>query len=394
MRRYKWESWAALLAASTVIACSANGDAGDDFGNGNGGAPADAQTGNVGGTGDPVGGSGGGFFDADTNDARYGADAACGYATIPTEREPGSILLVVDRSASMSRDPNTDDDPDPGDPSKWDLVYDAMQTVIASLPGEIRMGLLLYPKSGAGCDVDTSPMVPIGPVSTTGPAIMTGLGGLPWGDTPTDKALLSAYDHLRGLPGSGNRGAMLITDGAWNCGSNGATIYSMVEEAYTKDGITTFAIGIPGSATDSLSHLSHLGGSDRGPGCNPDLFVFDAAHPFQDNSCGSDKSTCCHYIIDGATFQTDLVAALEEIASQFLTSCVFMVPKDADPSKFDPDLVNVYVDGEIIPQGDDGWSYVGGGTDAIEIHGVTCDELLSGQKDQVEIELGCPTVVK
>lgn len=383
--------WVGLVAA-VLAACSANGSVGTDYGSGDAGTSGGGTAGSGGQTtGGGGGGGSGGVIDPGDGGAAIGPDAGCGYAMIPTEREPGSLLLVVDRSASMDR--NTDDqDTGPGEDSKWDLAQQGVGDVLDQLPGDVSMGLLLYPKSGDGCNVDSTPQVAIAPLNITRAAIKSGMGGLPWGDTPTDKALRNAYDHLKTIPGSGNRGIVLLTDGAWNCGSNDDTVYGLVQTAYQVDGILTFAIGIPGAADGALSHMAWLGGGANSATCNgkkPDYM-----HPFQREDCEAVGDECCHHVIGGNSYVSDLTAALSEVASRFLTSCVFMVPKD-DPATFDPNLVNVFVDGEIIPQNpDDGWTYVGGGTDALEIHGTTCEELLNGQADKVEIQLGCATYVK
>lgn len=379
------------LIALVLAACSANGTVGEEYGSGDGGSAGNGTGGYGAGASSGTGGTGG-VIDPNDGDAAIGPEAGCGYAMIPTEREPGSLLLVVDRSASMDRNPD-DQDTQFGEDSKWDLAEQGVSAVLDQLPDDVSIGLLLYPKSGDGCNVDDTPQVQIAPLGITRAAIKTGMGGLPWGDTPTDKALMSAYDHLQTIPGSGNRGIVLVTDGAWNCGSNDNTVYGLVEDAYVNKGIMTFAIGIPGAADGALSHMAWLGGGAKSPTCNG--IAPDYMHPFQREDCEVVNSAdCCHHVIDSGSYVADLTAALSEVASRFLTSCVFMVPKD-DPSKFDPNLVNVFIDGEIIPQNPDvGWTYVGGGTDALEIHGVTCEELLTGQADTVEIQLGCATYVK
>ncbi|MFW5741569.1 MAG: vWA domain-containing protein [Myxococcota bacterium] len=396
MLRNKRVRIAAGLALWALAACSANGSVGQDLGSGeagaSGGGAGGAGAGAPGGN-DPGGSGGSGGVIDPQHDAGINPDAGCGYAMIPTEREPGSLLMVVDRSGSM--DKNTkDEDTGPGEDSKWDLAKQAVGTVLDQLPDDVNMGLLLYPASGAGCDVDASPQVGIAALGITRGAIKTAMGGLPWGDTPTDKALLSAYEHLETIPGSGMRGIVLLTDGQWNCGAQNDTVFAYVEDAYVAKGIRTYAIGIPGAAEGSLSHMASIGGGARKPDCNGD--EKDYWHPLQSTDCGStsDPDDCCHYEIDSGSYVSELSAALSEVASKFLTSCVFVVPKD-DPATFDPNLVNVYVDGELIPQNpNDGWTYVGGGTDALEIHGTTCEELLNGEADKVEIQLGCATYVK
>jgi len=384
MRRTNAKTMLSLVTA--LAACSANGSVGEDYGGTGGGSVAGA------GGGSPEGGMS--VIDASHGGASIGPEAGCGYALIPTEREPGSLLMVVDRSASMNETPDGKSDPYPDGPTKWDYAGQVVSAVLDDLPDDVEMGLLLYPSSSDGCESDPSPQVGIGPLSVTRFAIKSAMSGGPWGNTPTDKALTAAYAHLQSIADGGNRGVVLITDGAWNCGAQDGSIYAMVEDAYANQGIRTFAVGIPGSAEGSLSHVALVGGGAKGPDCNgaePDPW-----HPLQSPDCGNtlvSTQPCCHYVVDSSTYVADLTAALTEVASKFLTSCVFQVPK-GDPGKFDPNLVNVYVDGTLLKQNaPDGWTYVGGGTDALEIHGTTCADLLSGAAEKVEIQLGCATVV-
>ena len=246
---------------------------------------------------------------------------------------------------------------------------------------------------GGNCGEPSSAKVGIDTLDKTRPSLLGIVGGSTTGGvTPTQPSLELAYGIMQNISGSGRKSVLLVTDGAWNQCSDDQAIYDNAEKNWNDYQIATIAVGIPGSANGNLSHLTHVGGADRVAGCNGE--APDSWHPFNSPDCESKNEPCCHYEIGAGAVQSDLVTALKEIASKYLTSCVFKVPKGDDPSKFDPNYVNVYVDGELICSGPDGWGYVGGGNDAIEIYGDLCDQLLTGQKEKVEIVLGCKTVVK
>jgi hypothetical protein len=362
--------------SASFVACSAAGD------------PRALATGGEGGSGGAGGGGGGEVGGAGPVDAGpLTPDASCGHTKIPAVRAPGQVLLVLDRSFSMNEDPDGEYPPKFGELSKWDHTKKVLKTVLGGLPDEMRMGLLLYPTSNDGCAVDPAPQVSIAPLGQTRSLILTYLTS-PSGETPTEGALAAAYAHIGALGGSGKKGVVLITDGAWNCGSDDGAVHASVEAARSgPKAVLTFAVGVPGSSPDGLSKLAYEGGTAKSSSC-----VLD---------CGSspeNQAQCCHHVTNATTFEEDLETALGEIASRITTSCVFAVPKGEDPAKFDPGLVNLVLteDGEppaFVPQGlYDGWSWVGGGTDAVEVSGSACDAIAQGAS--VEIMLGCPSVMK
>ena len=375
--------------AATHGACSAGGGA-----DGDGGAGASSSSGS-GGSHSSSGTGGetlvGGFT---AGGGSTGDGGGCGYAEFPTERDPGMLLLVYDQSCSMVECPDGSTEGCAACPtsSKWELAQAGMQAVLQDLPDELRMGLILYPSGGGlGCNVASSPDVAPAPLSSTRQPILDALNITPdGGGTPTFAGLQLGYQTLAQLSDTGNKAVLLVTDGAWNCG--GLEVSNMIFDAatlaYDNHGFKTFVVGIQ-EPSALLSHLAHVGGTDRVVGCNPDYATLQ--NPLVP-TCESSPDTCCNYTI-GQDVTTELVAALEAIASQLLDSCVFPVPKGTDPSQFDPSLVNVYVDGELVyPDDQQGWGYLEGGTDFIEIYGALCDELLAGTKDEVVIQLGCPTV--
>jgi hypothetical protein len=362
--------------SASFIACSAAGD------------PRARATGGEGGLGGGGGGGGevGGAGPVDAGPLT--PDASCGHTKIAAVRAPGQVLLVVDRSFSMNEDTDGEYPPKFGEQSKWEHAKKALGTVLSGLPDEMRMGLLLYPTSNDGCAVAPAPQVSIAPLGQTRSLILTYLASAS-GDTPTEGALAAAYAHVGALGGAGKRGVVLITDGAWNCGSDDGAVYASAEAARSgPKAVLTFAVGAPGSSPDGLSKLAHEGGTAKSPSCVLDC----AASP-------ETQAQCCHHMTNAATFEEDLEAALGEIVSSVWTSCVFAVPKGEDPAQFDPGLVNLVLAEEgkapaFVPQGPyDGWSWVGGGTDAVEVRGPACDAIAKGAAS-VQIMLGCPSVMK
>ncbi|UQA57549.1 hypothetical protein [Polyangium aurulentum] len=368
---------AVFAFSASFVACSAASDprarvTGVEDGSSGSGGHGGAGGGEVGGSGPGDGGP------IDPN-------ASCGYAKIPTSREPASLLLVIDRSFSMNEDADGEYPPKFGEKSKWDLTQEALKGALGGLPDDMRMGLLLYPTSSDGCASDAEPQVAIAPLGQTRQVILSYFA-TPWGDTPTEDALAAAYAHAGALGGVGKKGVVLVTDGAWNCGSDEGAVYTSAKAALNgPKSVLTFAVGVPGSSPEGLSKLAQAGGTERVQNCLVD--------------CGGSaqaENQCCHHACGAATFGEDLATALDDIASTFLKSCVFQVPKGDDPEKFDPDHVNVVLTEEdeapaFVPRGAfEGWSWVGG--DAVEVRGSYCDTILAQKDAKVEIMLGCPSV--
>lgn len=425
------------LVLATATGCSAR--SGDRTGGGPGtdGGTADATSGFDGGPGRDGASGDAGVYDP------FDPDAACGVSVVPTERVPGSLLLVFDRSGSMSDTPSGDA-PGSGDPSKWDLATSAIDDVMASVSDDLGAGLMLFPTGeGDECDVVLSsgvPQVPVAPLSTSRSAISSTLSGASpsGGVTPMFDALRAGYDYLDTLDTPGQRGVVLVTDGAENCddGDRDAVREQAATELETNNYLT-FVVGLTTSNND-LSTLAYNGGTPRNdtclpecttslcnssadcPGaadCNQPLPGFpgfcactaDAdcpdpltceSFPFIGNQCTGEPN-CCHYNAAEASFEADFEAALEEIAQRFLDSCVFELPRGDDPADFDPALVNVGVtfegeDRTVLRRSDDSttdsWDYTSDAYESIIIQGPICDRLLMGSA-VVEIVLGCPTIL-
>ncbi|HJK95203.1 MAG TPA: vWA domain-containing protein [Polyangiaceae bacterium LLY-WYZ-15_(1-7)] len=353
-------------------------------------------------------------------DDPFDPDSSCGATAIPTERVPGSLLLVFDRSTSMDEDPDGDrpGDRDYDGTSKWDIAEEAIDTVLSSVGDDLGTGLLLFPTGDGGdiCDVTLGASVPhveIAPLSISRPAIRTALGGGPnGGNTPIHAALNAGWDYLDTLITPGQRGLILVTDGAENCDdASRDAVLARAETERRAFGYQTFAIGLDNSS-NFLSTLAVNGGTPRNDTCMASCVI-------EPTSCGSsadcpggascifgfcaDTGTpdCCHYDVSAGDFRADFESVLGEIAERFLDSCVFDLPRGEDPSSFDPSQVNVGVtfegeDRTVLRRGSDpgvdSWDYTSDEHDSIVIQGPICDELLMGDAT-VEIVLGCPTIL-
>lgn len=344
----------------------------------------------------------------------------------------------------MGSTPNGND-PSSGDPSKWDLARDAINTAMAGTDDELGAGLLMFPTGeGDECDVTLSgtvPHVPVAPLSTSRPQIMSTLSGATAGGgvTPIFDALRAGYDYLDTLDVRGQLGLVLVTDGAENCDfEDEEMLYAQVEQERLDNNYLTFAVGLT-TSNSVLSTIAHSGGTARNdtclPQCTTDQCSSDAdcsgtatcyqpapgfpgfCNCMSDSDCPdpltcetipfigisecSGEPNCCHYDASKTSFQADFEAALDEIAQRFLDSCVFDLPRGSDPSTFDPALVNVGVtfEGEerdVLRRSSDpsmdSWDYTSDEYESIIIQGPICDRLLMDSAT-VEIVLGCPTIL-
>jgi hypothetical protein len=129
-------------------------------------------------------------------------------------------------------------------------------------------------------------------------------------------------------------------------------------------GVETFVIGIPGSAPYAavLDSLAQAGGTAR------------AAEPY-------------YYRVDTADTSA-LTGVLAQIAAKVTASCTFYLTK----APADPNQVNVYVGGALVPRdGGDGWSLQG---TTLTLEGTTCSAIENGTAVSVRVVEGCATVTK
>jgi hypothetical protein len=274
------------------------------------------------------------------------------------------------------------------------------------------------------CGVQSTPTVPVAPLTTTQVAALNNAlsATIPSGGTPLVGATSLAYAYLHQeatqadgcqepCGAHGNRYVVLITDGADSCpmparaedasrcsAAGGCPSYLVTEEAPQAfdANIKTFVIGAPGSepARGYLSELAFVGGTARSADCIHDP---------------TGTSGDCHYDMSTSqNFAGELSGALAAISSGAALGCEFGVP--ALHGGVTEDQVNVQLTGSdgtptcfayddrACDAGADGWQFArnaDGSNDLsrVVICGAACQQIRADTAVRVDVILGCPTLM-
>jgi hypothetical protein len=338
----------------------------------------------------------------------------CGQQSVAAQVRHPQMLIVMDKSGSMS------DQPKGFDVDIWDGVKTALKTSLDAVKGRVSFGLELFPfpddpskpialdcKDDC-CEMPKSPdiNVPIEEGNAAVPEILAALDATsPGGGTPTAVALHRALEYFTvgaGAALSGERFVMLATDGGPNCNdalscdpsgcstnleghctgsANCCQNYgaACVDDAATikeikalKDaGITTFVVGIPGSEAYAryLDQFAVAGGS-----ANP-------------------NGPPSYYRVDASSGVAGLTSVFTDITTQLVTACE--VALEMPP--LDPKKVNLAIDCSVVPSGGDGpdgWRIdISSDSSArIVMEGSLCRYMQQQGAHRLDIVFGCPTV--
>lgn len=338
---------------------------------------------------DDNGESSSGGADESTTDA---VDCEQAQFAIQLEPLPPNVMLVLDKSRSMTNPWDHDLDASTPDISRWHSLHNVVADVTAQFSSSIHFGSILFPSSDAfldeptnafSCLVEDAPEVPVG--AGTRDAI---LGSMPdpldltiSGGTPAAAGVQNAVDHLLTLPDDAPRAVLLVTDGAANCNPDEAPadtlfVYDaqvplVVSQAFADHAIPTYVIGI--------NILDELGTK---PAVNPHEALTAVANAGGAPSSGADS-------FYNSFNEIELAEALQAVAMKI--ECTVSLPEEPEF----PDLAAVSIDGQPWNQvGDcaagDGWTYTSpvAPFNAIELCGAACDALQGG--GTVQVEYGCP----
>jgi hypothetical protein len=341
----------------------------------------------------------------------------CGAATIALEYQRPSLYFALDASGSMlDAIPRGDSSayPELGAPNnRYEALGDAIETVLERIGHRTSYGAVLFPSSGEACgsgdeilELQAGDTVSYALANQRGPVLSRLMSRIhrhdPGGGTPVGETLNAIADRLGDAPGE--RYVFLLTDGGPNCNSDiDCAIDSCIpniERIEAGDGlrcdnsvncckndvfgsgncldssgslnaitrlselgIRTFVIGMPGSGTYAglLDELAIAGGTAR------------------------DESPAYYGVSDAA----ELLDTVSALGARVGLSC--SVPLTEPPP--DPNLVNVYFDGQLIAQDPlDGWTWSDDRT--VTIVGQSCGLLEARQVLQLDVVAGCPVVIR
>jgi len=304
-------------------------------------------------------------------------DAICGATTVKLDKKPADLLLVLDRSSSMTRAMDSANNCAANSTTcsqRWETMTSSLATVLASSPTDVHWGLKFFTtpststtRTSGSCTVSSGVEVAVAP--NTASAIETQISQAGTASsTPTRTAIEAAVAYLKTLTDGNPRYILLATDGEPNC-APGASNTSNSDlagtitaiQAAAAAGYKVYVIGV-GPETGNLTDLAVAGGTNH-------------FYP--------------------ATTPAELSNALTTIVGTVSAGCSYQIGGSSTNSS----AIGVYLDKSLIPQGStDGWSLDSAKT-TITINGTYCDDLKSGKKTLVEIFLPCnasdpiPTVI-
>jgi hypothetical protein len=375
-------------------------------------------------------------------------DTACGYFATEAKQVPAAMMIVLDRSSSMTTN------------NKWVAAQQAIVKAIdSSAFDNMQIGMLAYPAFSisapkcllfvlqVSCGVSAIPQIPLqdsGTFKSTdskGPRnlIYIWLANHGPDTTATDAspgydALAAAILALQQHKIEGKRLVLFITDGGFSCTSvsnptrpgysdgmcpdweHPDTVIKLLQTAHDHKTapVDTFIVGVPGSDSTggkqgpyatapyhmrlALSAYANAGSPATVPAtCDGKTFT----------QTGGDPSVPCHFDMTTAPFDADALAkVINDIRGRAL-GCIYKLPEVDDKNQvIDKNKVNVTVsiDGGSsmqLPRRSDPtddckksacWDYDADGN--VELLGKACSDVTDAKSAKVEIVVGCMTVLK
>lgn len=298
-------------------------------------------------------------------------DRSCGSMQVDAGRVPPNLLIVMDRSGSMSKD--LDDAP------RWDLAKKAVSTVLEAYNESIRFGVATYSACLPGGCSAGQVTVPIG--DSQGAAVQEFLtprvgrgssdGQQMDGDeilylcdsknaeTSTGKTLLSFVGEPSLQDPERPNAILLLTDGAENyqCRTSGVDDGPSAAAALLAQDIPvkTYVVGLSDDVTtEEIQLIAEAGGTD--------VFIH-------------------------ANDQEALTAAFADIAKS-VVSCELALGSEP------PDLSKLFVffdeSDQTVPRSDpNGWKY-DAERQVITFVGDACTRVKSGEVQDIQVVYGCP----
>lgn len=307
---------------------------------------------------------------------------ACTGGTFSLARATPTVMLVLDRSGSMSTVATRS-----VGASRWVTLTDALATVLPRAD-TMALGALLFPAGAASSQVCVAPaLADVSPATGNAAAIVAALrASEPVGQTPTADALVAAAAQFdEAAPAARARALVLATDGAPDCNlsldpatctctrtdvactaglclDDARTVATVAELA--AGGLPTWVIGLEDTANPALvATLDRLAVAGGRP-------VTGAAHAWVP-----------------ATSPSQLEGALDAIRTE-LQSCDWVVDSVPDTGGG----IVVTVDGQTVPwdpSGVDGWSWGSRARGEVVFRGAACTALTARAAPVVQAVVQC-----
>ncbi len=292
----------------------------------------------------------------------------CGIKTSGLVPQPADLLLVLDKTGSLTRAMDSANECAAGSTTcqqRWATLVSGLNAVLTASSSDVNWGLELFNSDGS-CGV-AAPEVPIAPGSAA--AVQAYIATVtPGGSTPTRVAIDTAVTYLKTLTDTNGKYILLATDGEPNCGGaggrgGGGAGASDVQNTVTAigtaltAGFQTFVIGV-GVEAGNLTNFAVAGGTTN---------YYPATSPDQ------------------------LSAALNAIVGT-VASCTFALGKTP------PDPTNIVIefngDHSLRPPRDtthtNGWDYTSPSQNTIQVYGPWCDNITNGTYTTTQVLMGCP----
>lgn len=308
------------------------------------------------------------------------------------DAEPPNVMLVLDKSRSMTS--SWDHDLDNATPyiSRYHSLHNVVTYLVTTLGDDFNFGAQLFPAADAyldeptndhSCVVSDQPEVAI--AAASGLAILEALPAAAdasiSGGTPAVAGLRNAIEALQNIDNEGNRAVVLVTDGAANCNPDetaDTTLFGydtrvpeVLSEAYNELDIPVYVVGI--------NILDVMGNK---PAVNPLEALTEAATVGGVPAAGELPFYNAFNEIELGDALVEVLAAIE---------CTINLEVEPDEAS----NVVVSVEGtsyEQVEQCDsqDGWVYSkpAGQLDTILLCGTACTSIQGG--GTVEVEYLCP----
>ncbi len=288
----------------------------------------------------------------------------CGAESASADKVPSNVLIVLDRSCSMTAKV--------GALTKWQIAVQAISDMTTKYKGKLRFGLIMFPDTDADkCNQGTIP-IPLGPDNETkistmlSSALKTTDPFFP--DGPCVTNIDTAMKQAATDPGLGDATrqsyVLLLTDGAQagcTAGGGDAGTLAAITDLATKRGVKTFVVGF-GSGVDTAAMDSFAAaGGVPAAAASPKFFKAEDA--------------------------TSLDKALTTIGSTAL-GCVFKL------GKAPPDSTKIFAffdKSTEVPRDTtktNGWDY-DPTTNTVTFYGSFCADIKAEKVKAVDVVFGC-----